>query len=180
MSTIKRFAYAVSIFATVAAFIFFGLFTRNMRGVCLMSAVIMLDIAFHFIIRLVIVNFCEYSIKNSNPDEKRFMQKSFEEKLYKALKVRRWKNRWDVFEESAYRLKYNSVDELIDLGCRSEITHILCALAGFVSILFAIPFGYAWIYMISSILGAVYDLLFVAVQRYNRPRLKDAAEKGVN
>lgn len=180
MSTFKRFGYAVSIFTTAAAFTFFGLFTRNMREACLVLAIIMLAVAFHLIIRLVLVNLCEYLIKNLNVNEKRFIEKPFERKLYKFLKVHRWKTRWDVFDESAYLLKYNSVDELLEAGCCSEITHFLCALTGFVSILFTFPFGHAVIYIVTSVLGAVFDLLFVAVQRYNRPRLKSAAEKGVN
>jgi glycosyl-4,4'-diaponeurosporenoate acyltransferase len=48
----------------------------------------------------------------------------------------------------------------------------------FDSVLFTVPaFGAFWVFLITSVLSALMDLLFAIMQRYNRPRILKLCRK---
>ena len=55
--------------------------------------------------------------------------------------------------------------------CQSEIVHELIFVLSFVPIIEIVWFGTPLVFIITSILAALYDLLFVIMQRYNRNRI---------
>ena len=55
--------------------------------------------------------------------------------------------------------------------CEAEITHEIIALFSFVPILFSLKIGELAVFIITSLIAAGIDMIFVIVQRFNRPRI---------
>jgi hypothetical protein len=55
--------------------------------------------------------------------------------------------------------------------CQSEIVHEIIFVLSFMPILAIIWFGEPLAFIITSILSALFDLMFVIMQRYNRNRI---------
>ena len=60
---------------------------------------------------------------------------------------------------------------LVNNMCHAELVHELIVLLSFTSLLFAIPFGAVVVFFITAVLAALFDMTFVVLQRYNRPRV---------
>ena len=169
---------AVSAITLVLMFVFWGIFLANEVRIFFTLGIVSLTICFHFSVRLVIGGVIDYFFKNRvDYTKKRYQPKGFEKGLYKTLRVKKWKNRMPTANEDYFSVKKHSLEEIVMAGCQAEIVHELCAAAGFLSVLFAIPFGDWWVFFITAAVGAVYDMVFVIIQRYNRPRLMKALER---
>ena len=55
--------------------------------------------------------------------------------------------------------------------CQSELVHETNIILSFVPLAASLCFGSFWVFFITSLCSAVFDLLFVMMQRYNRPRI---------
>lgn len=53
----------------------------------------------------------------------------------------------------------------------AELVHEIIVVLSFVPILASIPFGGLVVFVITSVLAACFDAIFIAIQRYNRPRI---------
>lgn len=169
---------AVSAITLVLMLVFWGVFLASEIRVFFTLGVVSLTVSFHFSIRLVIGGLIDYNLKNRVDYTKGwFREKGFEKGLYKTLRVKKWKNRMPTANEDYFSVKKHSLEEIVMAGCQAEIVHELCAAAGFLSVLFAIPFGDWWVFFITAAVGAVYDMVFVIIQRCNRPRLMKALER---
>lgn len=172
MSKFKRFMYICSVASMAMMFAAFGLFRLNGARICITVGITSMTVCYHFTIRLVIGNITDVIMRNEADWRKPwFREKPFEQKLYKKLKVKRWKDRLPTFDENLFAFGKTPTERMIGATCQSEIVHELDIVASLAAILFAIPFGEVWVFLITSILGAAFDLLFVIMQRYNRPRL---------
>ena len=76
-----------------------------------------------------------------------------------------------TFSPEEFLLQNRSAEELIQVTCQSEIVHEVNVLLSFVPLLFSIWFGSMGVFLITSCAAALFDSLFVIMQRYNRPRL---------
>lgn len=133
---------------------------------------------YHFAIRVIIGKIIDGIFHNHmNYKRKWFQPKKFEEKLYKFLKVKKWKDKMPTYVPDTFSVKDHSMEELIETMCQSEIAHELNIIASLVPISFSLFFGMFYIFLITSILGAMFDTLLVMMQRYNRPRLLKFAER---
>lgn len=176
----KKSVYVVSIASMVLMFIFFGTFISTKLETMLILGISALVICYNFTVRLVVIALCNvYCTPESiNPDEHRFQPKRFERGLYKAIRIRRWKKLFPNYDPNRLSIRTHSVDELIFEGCKAELIHRYGAVLGFLSLLFAIFLGSISIFIVTAVIGAVYDLSFIAVQRFNRPRLRKIAAAG--
>lgn len=176
----KKFMYGISIGSLALMFVFFSMFIATKTNACLILGVSAMTVAYHFIVRLAIINLCDVycTSESMNPNERRFQPKKFEKGLYRALKVREWKDLFPNYDPNRFSLRTHSVDELIFESCKVEVMHWLCALAGFASLIFSVWFGVISIFIVTSVIGAIYDLGFVVTQRFNRPRLRKIAATG--
>lgn len=108
-----------------------------------------------------------------------FRPRAWEAPLYRALGVRRWKNRLPTYDPASLSLRHFSPLQVADHMCRSELVHEAIALLSLLSLLFALPFGAFPVFLLTGLLAAGLDLAFAVAQRYNRPRvLRLAARKG--
>ena len=62
-------------------------------------------------------------------------------------------------------------DEIAQATCQAELGHETIAVLSFLPILAGNWFGAYPVFVITSILSALFDLMFVAMQRYNRQRI---------
>ena len=100
-----------------------------------------------------------------------FREKSFEPKLYKKFKVKKWKKRFPTFNPQDFELQNRSVTEIIQVTCQSEIVHEVNMVLSFVPVVFSVWFGSLAVFVITSLMACFYDGVFVMMQRFNRPRL---------
>lgn len=155
-----------------AAYIYFHI------NIFLTLAITSGTIFFHFAVRLLI-GLCIDSYLHNHIDYKQrwFMPFNFEEQLYKAIRVKKWKKLMPTYTPETFSLKKHSMAEIASATCQSEIVHELNIIASFIPLLFSIWAGSFWVFFITSVIGALYDLIFVIIQRFNRPRLIKIIER---
>lgn len=91
--------------------------------------------------------------------------------LYKVLKVKKWKSGMPTYAPDTFDPKQHSWEEIAQAMCQAEIVHEVIIALSFLPLLAAIPFGAFGVFLITSILSALFDLCFVIIQRYNRSRI---------
>ena len=127
---------------------------------------------YHLAVRLAIGGLINAKYHNHmDYTGKWFQERSFEKKLYQALKVKKWKKWLPTFSPEDFDLKNRSVEEIIQAGCQAEVVHEVIMPFSFVPILFAIWFGSLGVFIITSCAAFLFDGIFVIMQRFNRPRL---------
>lgn len=144
--------------------------TRN--GVILSLAITFGTIAYHFIIRLLVGYLVDSKMKNQADTTKKWYQVSdIEMKLYQKLKVKKWKNKMPTFDIDVFDVSKHSWDEIIQATCQSEVVHEINFVLSFLPVVEAVYFGAFEVFLITSVLGAIFDLMFVFMQRFNRARI---------
>lgn len=178
MSSSKKNMYLISAASLVFMFTFFGLFIQNHNDVCYAMGITFMTVAYHFIIRLVIGTCIDAACDNKIDSSKSWFEDSDAERaFYKLIGVRKWKKKLPTYDETAFSIKKRSLEDIIGASCQAEVVHEINILASLAAVLFAIPFGSVWVFILTSVGGALFDLVFVIIQRYNRPRLMRAAER---
>lgn len=158
--------------------IFVVLYRDTKSDLLLTLAITFGTISYHFVMRLLIGSIVNLALHNHLDYRKRWFQvSSFEEKLYKKLKVKKWKGNMATYDPSCFDSKIHSWDEIAQAMCQAELVHELIILFSFLPIFAAIPFGALPIFVITSVLAACFDAMFVIMQRYNRPRVLKLIDK---
>ena len=136
----------------------------------LSSAISTATTFYHFAMRLIVGAIVPLCVKN--PMKNRwFHQKAFEPKLYALLRVKQWKDHMPTYDPASFSLRHNSMEQIAYNSCVSEAVHVVIVLFSFVPILFTYFWGALPVFLITSVLAALFDSCFVVMQRYNRPRL---------
>ena len=133
---------------------------------------------YHFVTRLAVGTIVNFIMKNkANHKSVWFREKSFENKLYKLIRVRKWKKYLPTYSPETFDTSKKTVKEIVGATCQAEIVHeIIMALSLLPIIL--IPFlGGAAALTITSVLAMLFDSIFVILQRYNRPKLVRVMER---
>ena len=76
-----------------------------------------------------------------------------------------------TYDPSLFDQTQKSWDEIAQASCQAELVHETIILLSFVPIVFSIWFGALAVFVITSVLAALFDTVFVIMQRYNRPRI---------
>ena len=175
--TAKKKMILLTIFFTVGltAFGVAYYFTRN--SVLFSFAITFGTCFYHFAVRLI-VGYTIDAIYHDKMNYNRwwFRERRFEAKLYKLLRVQRWKKRLPTYNPKAFRVADHSLEEIIQATCQAELVHELNMILSFVPIVFSIWFGSLAAFIITSCVAFCFDSVFVIIQRYNRPRLRRIIE----
>ena len=91
--------------------------------------------------------------------------------VYEALKVKHWKRRMPTFDNARFNPQLHSWDEIAQAMCQAELVHETIMILSFLPIAEGIRFGMYPVFIVTSVLAAGYDLMFVMMQRYNRQRI---------
>lgn len=178
MSDLKRVMYTAAAVCIGLMFMFFTMMTKTENDLFRILGTIMMMGGYHLIIRLFISNLIgRIPLDAFDPDEPRFRELPFERRLYGLLRVKKWKAGAPTYDISEFSPVYHTFGELARTTCRAETSHWLCVLASLVTLCFSAWFGDLPVFLVTALAGALVDLTFIVIQRYNRPRMARLAER---
>lgn len=85
--------------------------------------------------------------------------------------MKHWKNKLPSYQPEYFDPQKHSWDEIAQAMCQAELVHEVIVVLSFVPIAFSVWFGALPVFVITSVAAAAFDLMFVIIQRYNRPRV---------
>jgi hypothetical protein len=163
------FMYSTILLTVLVSLVCFWLYYSGVHknSVILWVGIVSFMILYHFGMRIFMGSLSKkFDIHYSHPWYKR---RKFEKKLYKLLKVRKWKDKVLTFEPDKYDVKNRTLEQLATTMAKSEFDHWINELISLLSMLFAIIWGCAPAFIITAVLAMLFDAQFIVVQRYNRP-----------
>lgn len=166
--TIKSITILCFVTAVVASVLFHCLD----KGIYLTLAITFGTVFYHLGIRLFIGYIFNAKMNNHADYTKKWYQvHTWEIKLYEFLHVKTLKSKMPTYTPSVFSIKTHTLSEIAQATCQSELVHETNIILSFIPLIASKWFGSFYVFLITSICGAVFDLLFVIIQRYNRPRL---------
>ncbi len=161
MAVVMKSVAAVSVLAAVC---FSVLYNYTGEGVFLSLAITFGTLAVGLIFNASMKNRADYT-------KKWFRVGASEIKLYNKLKVKKWKDKMPTYDTDAFDTTKHSRDELAQVMCQSELVHETIFVLSFLPIIAVVWFGEPLVFIITSVVAATVDLMFVMMQRYNRSRI---------
>jgi len=135
-------------------------------------------IAYHFCMRLGVGAAVNCRMKNradvTNPW---YQTREWEKRMYDRIGVKHWKHHLPTYDADAFSPKRHTWEEIAEAMCQAEIVHEIIVPLSFLPLAAVPRYGALPVFLITSILSALYDLQFVVLQRYNRPRILRMVEK---
>ena len=173
------FMYCVIAVTLIIAIICLTLYYSNIyrNTVILWTGIVAFTIMYHLWARIIMGNVSKLFKKHINYNKKWFQERKFEKRLYKLLRVKEWKGKALTYNPELYSLKENSLEEIANTMCKSEVDHWINEVISLSTLLFAIPWGTFWAFFISAIAAMIFDMQFIVIQRYNRPRVLKSLER---
>lgn len=159
--------------------VFCAILHGKMKTDAMLAWTITLGTASYHIIMRLFVGFVIDSLFHNHVNYRlRWFQVSdAEQKLYEKLNVKRWKGKLGTYDPDCFDCKIHSWDEIAQATCQAELVHEWIMLFSFLPVFAAIRFGVWSVFVITSVLAACVDAMFVVIQRYNRPRILKLIEK---
>ena len=129
-------------------------------------------ISYHVVMRLLVgLAFC-IVMKNRADYKKRWYHVSGDEMaVYARLNVKKWKRRMPTYNRTLFDPRLHTWEKIAQAMCQAELVHETIALLSFLPIIAGIWFGAYPVFVVTSVLAAGCDMLFVMMQRYNRQRI---------
>ena len=98
-----------------------------------------------------------------------FKERRFEKRLYCFLKVRRWKGKILTYDPDAFSLNKHSYEEVANAMAKAETDHWINEMISLSTMLFSLLWGAPWLFISTGIVGMLFDMQFILVQRFHRP-----------
>lgn len=169
MAKIVKGIAAFSLAATVILAISYKV---TSSGILLPLAITSGTIAYHFVMRLMVGLAFHATMRNKADYRKRWYQVSKREMaVYEKLKVKQWKRRMPTYDPALFDPRLHTWEEIVQAMCQAELVHKTIAVLSFLPILAGIWFGEYPVFIVTSVLSAACDMVFVIMQRYNRQRV---------
>jgi len=152
-------------------------------GAFLTLAITFGTIFYHLGARLAVGALFQRVMANRADYSKKWYQlRPWESRLYQKLGVKSWKNKMPTYYPAQFSPKLHTWDEIAQAMCQSELVHEVNVVISFFPVIASRWFGSLPVFAVTSVLAAAFDLMFVMMQRYNRPRvikiaLKKSGEK---
>lgn len=174
----KKIIKNITIISFILTLLFSAVYFHTENGIILSFAITAGTTLYHFAMRLA-VGFFYDRIMNNKADLSRwwYQPKGFEKRIYNWINVKNWKGIMPSYEPELFDPQKHTWNEIAQAMCQAELVHETIILLSFVPILFAKLFGALPVFLITSFLAAAFDMIFVIMQRYNRPRVIRIAEK---
>ena len=169
----KKSKFATTMHCTAAiSCIFTILFTILYRALGhngLLSLAITFGTTFyHFAMRLLVGTLVP---RRFDYRKRWFQPAKWEPALYKVLRLKKWKAELPTYNPKLFSIQENSLEQIVTNMCQAEVVHEIIILLSFLPIAFSRAFNGFVEFLITSVLAAGFDLLFVMLQRFNRPRI---------
>ena len=168
----KKAMIVTTVLTCAAAVVFALLYKQTAAEVFEVLMITSVTTMYHFAMRLC-VGYVLNGILQNRVDHTKwwFAQRSFEQRLYKVLHVRRWKDRMPTFDPSQFDMHTQTPQQLLGVMCQAELVHEVIVVFSFVPLLFTLIWGTFPVFLLTSVAAALIDICFVIMQRYNRPRV---------
>ena len=135
-------------------------------------------IAYHFTMRLLVGGAFNMVMGNKADYRKRHFWVSRREiSFYEKLNVKKWKDKMPSYDASLFDPKEHTLEEVIQAMCQAELVHETIVILSFLPIIAGIWFGDFPVFIITSVIAAIIDMIFVIMQRYNRHRVMCLIER---
>ncbi len=165
------FMYAVILITAITASVCFGLYYGKVTesNTVLWAGIVAFMIMYHLWVRIIMGNVSK--LFKINQEHWWFREKSFEKRLYKLLRVKKWKGKALTYNPEAFSLEKHTLDEIAAVMTKSELDHWINEVISLTSILFSTLWGQLWIFVTTAIIAMIFDAQFIVIQRFNRPRI---------
>ncbi len=169
MSGMMKTVAIICVLGTILASVIYHLTSNDLF---LTLAITFGTVAYHFVMRLTVGLIFNVTMHNSADYRKRWYQlKRHEKALYQKLKVKQWKNKMPTYNSDFFNPKLHTWDEIAQAMCQAELVHETIVVLSFAPIAVGIWFGAYPVFITTSVLAALFDMMFVIMQRYNRARI---------
>lgn len=167
-----RILKGTAVFSLAATVILAVLYRETSYGILLSLAITGGTVAYHVVMRLAVGLVFHNVMRNRADYRKRWYQVSRREMaVYEKLKVKRWKRRMPTYDPTLFDPRLHTWDEIVQSMCQAELVHETIAALSFLPIAAGVWFGAYPVFIITSVLAAACDTVFVIMQRYNRQRV---------
>jgi len=68
-------------------------------------------------------------------------------------------------------MKIRSLDEIANTTAKSEVDHWVNIIFSISTIFFSLIWWSFWVFLLSAFVAILFDMQFIVVQRYNRPKM---------
>ena len=149
-----------------------ALYRATSGGIWLSLAITCGTVAYHIIMRLLVGLAFSAGMQNRANYTSRWYRVSRREMaVYEKLQVKRWKRGMPTYDPSLFDPRTHTWEEIVQATCQAELVHETIAVLSFLPILAGIWFGEYPVFIVTSVLSAACDIVFVIMQRYNRQRV---------
>ena len=141
-------------------------------GWMLSCAITFCTVAYHLVSRIVVpilLNLLFHG--NYNFRSHWFSTWKWERGFYRSMGIRKWKIKKLTYRPDRFLVRKRPLDDIASYMCHAEVSHEVGGVLSLFSLFFSIPFGAFFIFASTGIAGVFLDMGFVAIQRYNRPRV---------
>lgn len=149
-----------------------ALYLKTAGNVFLSLSITFGTISYHVVMRLLVGLLFRSVMQNRADYSKRWYQVSKHEMaVYEKLNIKSWKRRMPTYDRTLFDPRVHTWDKIAQAMCQAELIHETIIVLSFLPIVEGIWFGEYQVFIITSLLAACCDLLFVMMQRYNRQRV---------
>jgi len=169
---------SIALGSAVLTAVLTGLYLHTPQPLLLSAAITCGTVAYHFIMRLAVGGLYDVLMHNrARLHRAWYRPHPWEERLYRRLGIHRIKGSLPTYAPALFSPRLHTWDEIAQAMCQAELVHETIAVLSFVPLL-AIPCFGSWpVFLLTSLAAAGIDLLYAAVQRYNRPRVLRLMER---
>ena len=133
--------------------------------------------SYHVVMRLLVgLAFCVVMQNKADYKKRWYQVGEHEMAFYEKLCVKNWKRRMPTYDHTLFDPRVHTWAEIAQAMCQAELIHETIALLSFLPIAAGIWFGAYPVFIVTSVLAAGCDTLFVMMQRYNRQRIMKLLE----
>lgn len=157
------------------------LYMKTAYEVFLSLAITFGTISYHVVMRLLVGLTFRIVMQNRADYKKRWYHVGRHEMvIYEKLNVKKWKRRMPTYDRTLFDPQIHTWEKIAQAMCQAELVHETIALLSFLPITAGIWFGTYPVFVVTSVLAAGCDMLFVMMQRYNRQRIMTLLKREKN
>ena len=161
-----------ALFFMIGTVILTAFYKKATYGPALSLAITFGTVSYHLVMRLLVGGAFQAVMQNRADLRKRWYRVGRREMaVYEALKVKRWKRRMPTYDPALFDPRLHTWEEIVQAMCQAELVHETIAVLSFLPILAGIWLGEYPVFIVTSVLSAACDIVFVIMQCYNRQRV---------
>lgn len=128
----------ITVVTAVLAPVFFILYKAYLSTLWFSLTITFATMFYHFAMRLTVGTIVDHFTKDGiNTQSRWFCETKLEKKLYKLLRVKKWKLFVPTWQPQKFSLEHNDMKKIIENMCAAEMIHELIILLGYASLLFS-------------------------------------------